>query len=148
LTAADHADFDLPRLAAIAPDRYDTLRFHLHPSARLFASQYPVLAIWQANVGSAADPEIIDLDQGGDRLLLVRTPGGVQMQPQSVGEYAFLEQLSSAAPFAAAIEAAAACDAAFDATASLQKLVINRVIVDFVDECAIEPQGGSDVRTR
>jgi hypothetical protein len=148
LTAADHADFDLLRLAAVAPDRYDTLRFRLHPSARLFASEYPVLAIWQANVGSAADPEIIDLNQGGDRLLLIRTPGGVEMQPQSIGEYAFLEQLSSAAPFAAAIEAAGARDAAFDATASLQKLVINCVVVDFAGERAIEPQGGSNVPTR
>ncbi len=32
-------------------------------------SDYPALAIWQANVGSDAEPEVIDLGQGADRLL-------------------------------------------------------------------------------
>jgi hypothetical protein len=41
LLAADHAPLDLAKLAAVAPADYDSLRFHLHPSLRLFDSPYP-----------------------------------------------------------------------------------------------------------
>jgi hypothetical protein len=63
----------------------------------LFASEYPVLAIWEANVGSAEEPAIIDLAQGGDRLLLIRTARGLEMRRQSDGAYAFLEQITHGA---------------------------------------------------
>src|SRR5229473_3324546 len=51
LLAADHGPLDLAKLGLVLPNDYDDLRFHLHPSARLFASQYPCLRIWEANVG-------------------------------------------------------------------------------------------------
>jgi hypothetical protein len=131
LTAADHAPFDFERLAGIAAAEYDGLRFRLHPSARLFASEYPVLAIWEANVESAAEPPIIDLGRGADRLLLVRSPRGVETRRLGGGEYAFVEQIAAGEPFAAAIAAAARRDAQFDAAACLRKFVQGRVIVDF-----------------
>jgi len=131
LMGADHAPFDLERLAAIAPAQYDGLRFRLHPCARLFASKYPALPIWEANVGSAAEPEIIDLRRGGDQLLLNRSPRGVEILRLSDGEHAFLEQLAAGEAFAAAIGAAELRDPNFDAAACLQKFVRGRVIVDF-----------------
>lgn len=131
LTAADVAPFDLGRLAAISSADYEQLRFSLHPSARLFASEFPALAIWEANVGSAEEPAIIDLAQGADRLLLIRTARGLEMRRQSDGAYAFLEQITHGAVLAAAIEAATMRDANFDATACLQHCVIDHVIVDF-----------------
>ncbi len=130
LTAADCAPFDLARLGAVAPAEYEGLRFRLHPSARTFESDFPALAIWEANVQSAAEPEIIDLSRGGDRLLVIRTEHGVEMRPQSDGQFAFLEQIVREASVGAAIETAAARDPAFDAAACLQELVIDRVIVD------------------
>ena len=54
LTAADHDALDLARLAEVPAERYENLRFQLHPAVRLFASDYPVLHIWQANVADAA----------------------------------------------------------------------------------------------
>ena len=47
--AADAAPFDLSALASVAPDALGEMRFQLHPSARLIASPYPVLRIWQVN---------------------------------------------------------------------------------------------------
>jgi hypothetical protein len=131
LTAADHAPLDLERLVGVAPADYAGLRFRLHPSARLFASDYPVLAIWEANVGSDAEPEIIDLAQGADRLLLARAARGAEMRRTGDGEFEFLQQLDAGAAFAQAIEAAAARELGFDATACLRRLVVDRVIVDF-----------------
>lgn len=131
LTAADHTPFDLARLAGVESAHYEALRFRLHPSARLFASDYPALAVWEANVGSAADPEFIDLSQGGDRLLLIRGADGVEIRRISEAEHAFLERLAGGAAFAAAIEAAAERDPKFDAADCLRDFVINHVIVDF-----------------
>jgi hypothetical protein len=139
LLAADHAALDLAKLGGIAAGDYDDLRFYLHPSARLFASQFPCLRIWEANVGSDVEPEMIDLGAGPDRVLLVRSGGQLQWHRLSHGELAFLESMQSGERFAAAVEAGArrsaaeaeAEAAAFDAAAAMQRFVPARAIVDF-----------------
>src|SRR5258708_14681113 len=75
LLAADHGPLDLAKLGTIAAGDYDDLRFYLHPSARLFTSEFPCVSVWEANVGSEAEPELIDLGTGPDRALLVRNSG-------------------------------------------------------------------------
>ncbi len=137
LTAAEQPAFDHTKLAALAADDYDHVLFGLHPSVRLFTSPFPAVAIWEANVASDAEPELIDLDRGGDRVLLIRRDYGVAFRSLGVGEYAFLESLSHGTPFAAAIAAAsdaadaAECDAGFDAVAALPAFVQAGAIVGF-----------------
>ena len=130
LTAADHAPFDLQRLAAIDLAAAERLRFALHPSARLFTSPYPVAEIWEANVASADEPPVIDLRQGADRLLLARSRQRVAIHRLSAGEYVFLGALARGEAFGAAA-AGAADDEAFDAGAALRRFVPAEVIVDF-----------------
>jgi hypothetical protein len=141
LLAADHGPLDLAKLARVAADDYDDLWFQLHPSARLFASQYPCVAIWEANVGSDAEPELIDLDAGPDRALLLRSRGRLNCLRLNCGEERFLQSVQAGERFAAAVECGAARnegDAAadgaicpFDAAAALQRFVLAGVIVDF-----------------
>jgi hypothetical protein len=141
LLAADHGPLDLAKLGRILPDNYDGLRFHLHPSARLFASRYPCVAIWEANVGSDAEPELIDLDAGPDRVLLVRTGGQLKCHRLSHGEQGFLHSVQAGERFAAAVESGGVQSRAdlagddehctFDAAAALQRFVLAGVIVDF-----------------
>jgi len=148
LLAADHAPLDLVKLQQVPADDYDDLSFCLHPSARLFASKYPCVAIWEANVGSDAEPELIDLGAGPDRVLLVRTRGQLSCQRLSCGEQRFLESIRTGERFADAVERGAArnergserneadgagdgADSAFDAAAALQRFVFAGVIVDF-----------------
>jgi hypothetical protein len=135
LLAADHAPFDLAQLARVAPADYDALRFCLHPSARLFQSEFPCIRIWDANVQSDAEPQIIDLESGADRALLTRERGQLAFHPLSAGEYRFLSALKSGERFAAAVESGAAegFDTAegFDAAAALQRFVLAGSIVDF-----------------
>jgi hypothetical protein len=138
LLSADHAALDLAKLGAVAAGDYDDLRFCLHPSARLLTSQFPCVRIWEANVGSDAEPEIIDLDAGPDRVLLVRSGGQLQCHRLSHGELAFLDSMQAGTRFAAAVEAGARRSAGeaeqFDAAAALQRFVLARVIVDFVNQ--------------
>jgi hypothetical protein len=140
LLAADHGPLDLAKLQQVAPADYDDLRFELHPTARLFAAPFPCVAIWEANVGSDAEPKPIDLGAGPDRVLLVRNNGELKFHPLSRGEQDFLQSLQAGDRFAAAVERgagrgepdAAHGDArAFDAAAVLQRFVIAEVIVDF-----------------
>jgi len=147
LLAAEHPPLDLARLGAVAPADYDHLHFHLHPTVRLFASQYPCTRIWQANVGSEAEPDLIDLSSGGDRVLLMRHAGELRFLPLSPGEQVFLLALQSGERFADAVDRATAAGASaatedgatrhgaaaggFDAATALQRLVFAGVIVDF-----------------
>jgi len=134
LSAAEHTAFDLVRLAAVPADDYDHVLFQLHPSARLFTSPFPAVAIWEANVASDNEPELIDLDRGGDRVLLIRRGNGVAFRSLAAGEYAFLASLEHGSPFAAALAAAAEATeggTGFDAAAVLPTFVRAGVIVDF-----------------
>jgi hypothetical protein len=143
LLAADHDPLDLAKLGLVAPTAYDDLRFHLHPAARLFASEFPCLAIWEANVDGDAEPQLIDLGAGPDRLLLLRHGGELKFHRLSRGEQAFLQSMQAGERFAAAVENGARrseIDAAhgplapageFDAAAALQRFVIAGIIVDF-----------------
>jgi hypothetical protein len=145
LLGPDHTPFDLATLGHVAPQAYDELRFRLHPTARLFASAFPCVHIWQANVGSDAEPETIDLSEGGDRVLLLRSHDGeLTFHRLSGGEQAFLQALYAGERFGAAVDAAgtATADAAagaapgdgereFNAAAALQRFVLSGVVVDF-----------------
>jgi hypothetical protein len=130
LLAADHEAFDVAKLKRIAPADYDDLQFYLHPSARLFSSEFPCMAIWEANVGSGAEPETIDLGAGPDRALLVRTCGQLKFHRLSHGEQAFLQSMQAGERFAAAVESGAG-RGELDAAAALQRFVAAGVIVDF-----------------
>jgi len=138
LLAADHPAFDLSKLREVAPEDYDELRFQLHPSVRLFASSYPCVHIWQENMNDA-EPEAIDLAEGPDRVLLMRSlDGQLTFHRLSRSEERFLRALYAGERFGAAVEAGAAHDAgaddgddAFDAAAALQRFVVAGAIVDF-----------------
>jgi hypothetical protein len=141
LLAADHGPLDLAKLQQVAADDYDDLRFCLHPSVRLFASKYPCVGVWEANVGSDAEPELMDLGAGPDRVLLVRNRGQLNCHRLSCGEQGFLQSIQAGERFAAAVECGAARNEAdvagdgetsiFDAAAALQRFVLVGSIVDF-----------------
>jgi hypothetical protein len=143
LLAAAHDPLDLTKLGLVAPGAYDDLRFHLHPAARLFASEFPCLAIWEANVAGDAEPPLIELGAGPDRLLLLRHGGELKFHRLSGGEQRFLQSLQAGERFAAAVENSARrgeIEAAhgplvpaggFDAAAALRRFVIAGAIVDF-----------------
>jgi hypothetical protein len=130
LLSTDHAPLDLQALSRVAPGAYDALRFELHPALRLFESRYPVLRIWTANVGDA-EPEIIHLQSGGDRLAVMQRELQLQFLRLSATEHDFLNSLSRGDAFAAAVDCGGISDPDFDATAVLQRFVSAGAIVGF-----------------
>jgi len=130
LLALDHAPLDLPALAQVDTAAYDALQFTLHPSLRLFESEFPAGRIWETNIGDA-DPPALGLDSGGERLAVMRHEGELRLHRLGRGEYAFLESLADGRSFAASVDCGAAADPAFDATLGLQRFVAANAIVDF-----------------
>ena len=121
--AAEGATFLPESLGALAPNRYETLRFTLQPHARLIASKYPVLRIWQVNQpGFDGDPSV-DLTDGAAHVLILRHSREIELYALSKGEYVFLEHLAAQETFAQACEAALAAEAEFDLTEVLQRHV-------------------------
>src|SRR5690606_18983962 len=61
------------------------------PCAQLVQSGYPIFAIWQAN-RSESEREI-ELEQGGDSLLVYRQATGVEVWPLAAEQTAFLSAI-------------------------------------------------------
>jgi hypothetical protein len=121
--AVFHADapaFDVAALAAIPTEHYAALRFGLSPAARLLASEFPMLAIWRANQ-TAAPETSVDLDAGGDRLLVFRRELEVEFKLLRAGEYALLTAFQYGTALQEASAAALQADADFDLARCLQQ---------------------------
>lgn len=129
--AADAGGLDLAALAGVAAEMWSELRFVLHPSARLVSSPYPVLHIWQVNQPESAAEERVDLGEGGDRLLVLRTAHGVTIERLDAGEYALLAAFGAGAMLATATQRAESAEATFDLTGSLRRHVEAHTIVAF-----------------
>jgi hypothetical protein len=111
----------LPALALVeVPEsRTDDIVLQLHPSARLLRSPYPILAIWQANQPGADPDTVVDLDAGGDDLVVYRRHLDVVWSRLAADEFAFVEALERGATLRQAHERGLFVDAEFAAGASL-----------------------------
>jgi hypothetical protein len=127
--AADAGPLDLDSLAAIAPSSLGTLRFQLHPSARLIVSAYPIFSIWQAHQPGREDDPPVDLGRGGDTVLVVRGADGVSLERLSPSAYAFLALLAGGVTLDEALGRTLAADPGFDLGEALRRHVGSGTIV-------------------
>lgn len=130
LLAQDHGRLDLHSLARVDTAAYEVLCFNLHPTLRLFESDFPALRIWEANAGDA-EPPMMDLGSGGERLAVMRHEGRLRFHRLTRGEYDFLRSLADGWCLATAVAGATANDPAFDATLALQRFVAANAVVNF-----------------
>jgi hypothetical protein len=100
--AADAAPFDFSRPTEV----------RLAPACGLLRSDWPLAQIWAAHQ-EGGDPASVNLGAGPDRILVHRAGWRVETCSLAAGDYAFLERLRDGATLGAALEAAAAADAAF-----------------------------------
>ena len=129
--AGDAGGLDLAALARVAADAWTELRFVLHPSARLVVSTYPVLHIWRVNQPDSAGEEAVDLGEGGEQLLVLRTAHGVTIERLDAGEHALLAAFGAGATLAAAMQRVESVEATFDLTSTLRRHVEAHTLVAF-----------------
>ena len=132
--ARDAAPFDLAALACVPAELHAELRFYLHPSARMIVSMFPVLHIWQSNQPDGDADQHIDLDEGGDTLLVLRRApivGGIVIERISGPEHLLLSLLAAGRTLGEAANRCAAVALDFDLAAALQSRVADQTIAGF-----------------
>lgn len=129
--AENGAPLALPDFALIDPVDYVRLAFKLHPSVRLLASAYPVDRIWFANQPDAPADALIDLGQGGCRLLLFRAELDVALIRLNPAKYLFLSAIAAGDSFMRAVEKVLAQHADFAVPAVLQHWALTGLLTDF-----------------
>jgi len=132
--AADAPAFDLARLGAVPAEQHATLRFVLHPSARLLASDFPVVRIFEINQEGYAGDTSVDLGEGGVRVLVIRRELTVSVEPLGAGESELLTTLAGQQPLGVAVQAALAAQAEFDLSGTLAEHLRRGTLVDFLAE--------------
>jgi hypothetical protein len=119
--AAEASALDPAELREVATEHLAGLRFAMHPSLRIVRSKLPALSIWQMNTdGGEAAP--IDLESGGEDVLILRPEAEVELRLMSKGSAEFLMALASGGTVASALRAAATSHELFDLASNLSGL--------------------------
>jgi len=132
--AGDAMPFDLAALAGVPAELHGGLRFSLHPSAQMIESMFPLLHLWQANQPEGNADEHIDLDEGGEVLLVLRRPpgvGGISIERIPRGEQRLLNLLAAGRTLEEAADSCTAMSAEFDLASALRRHVTGQTIVGF-----------------
>jgi hypothetical protein len=96
------------------------MRFTLHPSAEIVASDYPIVTIWAMNSGELELTPISDWR--GEDALVVRPEFTVEVRRLSAGAKTFLQSIADGCSLGEAAQAAIVADASFDLAANLAVL--------------------------
>ena len=132
--AADAPAFDFARLGAVPAEQHAMLRFVLHPSARLLASDFPVVRIFEINQEGYDGDTSVDLGEGGVRALVIRRELTVYVEMLAAGEAELLAALAGQQPLGAAVQAALTAQPDFDLTGTLAGHLRRGTLVDFLAE--------------
>lgn len=132
--AADAPAFDLARLGTVPAEQHAALRFVLHPSACLLASDFPVVRIFEINQEGYGGDTSVDLDEGGVRVLVIRRGLTVNVEVLAAGEAELLAALAGQQPLGTAVPAALAAQPDFDLTVTLADHLQCGTLVDFLAE--------------
>lgn len=129
--APDAQALSLSALAQVSPDDLPRLRFRLHPSARLLASPYPVLRIWQVNQPDFEGEPTVDLGEGDCRMLVVRHHLSVDIDTPSDAEFALLSSFAAGRTLEEAATAVVTREPGVDFASLLRRYMADEVIVSF-----------------
>ena len=121
--AADATALDPAALRNVAPERYPTLRFAVHPSLRLVASDVSILRIWQDNRPQTQTPPPLDGPGTGPHVLVVRPEHEVETHAIAEGAFTFVLALKAGLTLEQAAAAAAGLEPDFD----LRKALITQL---------------------
>ncbi|KUM25594.1 hypothetical protein AU467_25835 [Mesorhizobium loti] len=116
-------------LAVMPGDQAAGLTFSLHPSLRLIRSRFPILTIWQMNIGDGV-PGPVDLTAGGEDVLVVRPAAAVELRAMPAGGYEFVEALQQGQSLTEAMKTALGTDPRFDLSGNIRDLIAAGAFID------------------
>ena len=119
--SAEARPLEASDLAGIPADQAVNLVFDLHYSLQMLRSLYPVLTIWQMNVGDGM-PAPVNFDNG-ENVLVLRPEADVTMRSMPPGAYEFVDALAKRNTLGAAMLVAAAAERTFDLANNIAALI-------------------------
>lgn len=120
--APDAVPMDGAAFAVIASEAVGAAVLHLHPSARVVASPYPIVSIWQTNTHDE-DVRPIGPEMPGETALVVRQGLDVLVLRLDRGAAAFVACIAEGQTLNDAVESAFQADAEFSLPATLAALL-------------------------
>jgi hypothetical protein len=99
--AADQAALDTGALAGLPESETEHIIFRLPASATLIDSEYPIHSIWQVNQPDWDGSQVVDLGDGGCRLIVWRQHYEMRIDLLNESEWRFLNGIADSIPFAA-----------------------------------------------
>lgn len=127
--AAECPALDLRELQKVPPACYEQLRFRLHPSVGLISSPFPIVQIWEINQQEPLREQAVNLDSGGEQLLLLRRDADVVTRRLQASEYVLLDRFIAGEPLSVAVDAALAVDPEFDLEDTLRQHIVLGTLV-------------------
>ncbi len=125
---------DVAALAGIGAERVAGLRFPPHPALRRVRSRWPVFSIWNANRdfdAPAATEAPLDLDSGGQCVLVRRSGDGAEARLCDDATFEWLGALARGESFGTAWDVARDSDPAFDVARALATAVALELLTSF-----------------
>lgn len=121
--AADAIPLTGTSLADIAPEDMPHLRFTLLPSARLLASDYPLVDLWNLTQTPEDPEDPVEITPASARLLIHRPDMEVVVLSLGNGAFVFLEALARGSFLIDAFDAASEIEPEFDLQETLSDLI-------------------------
>jgi hypothetical protein len=128
--ALDHAPLDVNALADFPEDAYALLQVTLHPSVAVLSSAYPLFRIWQGHQDGYDGEFAVDLQSGGERVVVYRPQFRAAVASLSAGEAVFLAEVMHGALLGPALAKSLDQDPGFDFAASLRAWAVENIVVD------------------
>lgn len=128
---ADADALDIHALGQVPPDRYEQLRFRLHPACRLMRSEFPIIEIWHVNQEDYEGDQTIDLGSGGVRLLMSRQGDEIALHPVDRRDYEMLTMIARGETLGDCLDIVQGLSPDFDLSGFLSCYVGNRTLVEF-----------------
>lgn len=126
--AAEHAPLSIEKLQQFNPDQYEQLHFTLHPASQLIKFHFPILRIIDLCNGDIN--EVIDVNEGGINLLIIRRDLNLSLIPLAAGEFEFLLALHNNATLSQAEKTAVIIQRDFQLDQKLPEWISKKIIVD------------------
>jgi len=122
---------DLEALGRIPPEQYERLRFQMNPASRLMKSKFPVVEIWRVNQEDFCGEQLVNLDDGGVQLLMIRCGEEIEMHPLQAADFKMLSRIARDDALGDCLRAAQDIDPDFDLSGFLPRFVANQTLVGF-----------------
>jgi hypothetical protein len=126
--AGDYPLFDVAVLQQYTEDQYNLLRFVLNPASALRKFHFPILQILDLCLKNPN--EIVDLNNEGNNLLIIRKELDIALLPLPKDEFTFLEALQNHYSLIDALEMTQRINPDFNIEEKLPEFIQNKILVD------------------